>query len=387
MLLISRKKSGTLPHMNRDSLYVQFADLLKQLIFEERYPVGSTFPSISKLESVYGYSRKTIVSAVNILKSEHIIERQGATRQGYTIISDCREFQKDLRPLNDSSDILLILPFSYWNYVGSKLLEAMETVFTQNGSNLILRNHKNNVDFEEAIIKNLLATGCEGLKGVVLVTSDSYSNRHVAIIKELQNNLPLILLDRKIDGIDSNYIGIDNYGIGQKQAEHLYSKGHRTIGFFSGFCRISTMVDRLKGFKDTLEKLGHPVAEEHITLEGSLYENLELIDRAPTLLHKRLDLTKYGPTAYACGSDKDALALLTILRERNIRVPEDIAIIGCDYDEFAASKGNIVFTSFKYPYMELSKETYNLFQDYSAHQEGPFKRIEISAEFVDGETS
>lgn len=373
--------------MTGDHFYIRLASILKRHITEGKYSEGTILPSINRLQNLYGFSRNTTIAALKILSDEKIIERKGTSRQGYRVVDDATlKLNKGIPDTNHNATVL-ILPFNYWNYVGSKLLESLEPFFSNNNSNLILRNHKNSPLIEGEAIKQISRESSLPIQGVILVTSTSFSNPNINEFREIQARIPLILLDRKIETIDTWYVGVNNHEIGKKQVAHLYAKGHTRIGYFTGFERISTMDDRLKGFLEEMENKGLKIDNKNILLKNSLYENLESFNNVPKLLEQELKIYQNGPTAYVCGSDKDALALYLFLRKRGIRVPEDIAIIGCDEDEFVKTRCGFSFTTFRYPYEELSRETKDLFDQITNHSDMPIKKVEISAKLIHGDST
>ncbi len=373
--------------MTGDPYYLRLVTILKDRISEGIYPLGSILPSISRLQSHSGFSRNTVISALKILSNEGIIQRRGTSRQGYLIVSSSNSGKYDNLPLPAKNTTSLIMPFSYWNYVGSKLLESLEAVLSRNQSHLVLKNHKNSLSLESDSIRNISRDSYQTMNGIILVTSASYSNPNINEIRELQAKIPVILLDRKINGIDSWFIGVNNHDIGQKQVEHLFRKGHRRIGYFTGFERISTMKERYDGFMAEMSHLNIPIEDRFLIREESLFEDLTALANASQILEERLPIHKDLPSAFVCGSDKGALVLYEYLKKHGVRVPEDVAIIGCDQDEFVKTKCGFAFSSFRYPFEELGYETKALLERITHNSEIPKKHIEISAVFVQGESS
>ncbi|MEV7089694.1 LacI family DNA-binding transcriptional regulator [Streptomyces sp. NPDC093085] len=119
----------------------------------------------------------------------------------------------------------------------------------------------------------------------------------------------------------------DNRGGGRRLTEHLLALGHRRIGYVAGPRERTTTRHRLEGHRAALEAAGAgggADAQDPLTVHGpytrgSGYEaTLELLRRAPDL------------TAVVAANDTVALGACAAVRERGLRIPEDISVAGFD---------------------------------------------------------
>ncbi|MFD4476364.1 LacI family DNA-binding transcriptional regulator [Streptomyces sp. NPDC058471] len=120
----------------------------------------------------------------------------------------------------------------------------------------------------------------------------------------------------------------DNRNGGRRLTEHLLTLGHRRIGYVAGPMERTTTRHRLEGHRDALAAAGAGNAgnadQDELTVHGpytrrSGYEaTLELLRRAPDL------------TAIVAANDTVALGASAALRERGLRIPEDISVAGFD---------------------------------------------------------
>jgi LacI family transcriptional regulator len=106
-------------------------------------------------------------------------------------------------------------------------------------------------------------------------------------------------------------------------ARALIAQGHRMIGIIGGPPLLTTTRDRLHGFRDGLHEAGLSLPPLHIveadfTRDGGYAAALELSVRAP------------GITAIFALNDPMAVGTLSALRERGLRVPDDISVVGFD---------------------------------------------------------
>jgi len=126
---------------------------------------------------------------------------------------------------------------------------------------------------------------------------------------------------------------IDNEAGGRLAAEFLCAKGHQRLGFIGGDIEIPgytlhTSELRLAGYQKALEKVGHSLPSHYI---GMAPFSLE---QACLQTYKLLDLSE-PPTAIFAASDTQALGVLKAARERGLKVPEDLAVLGFDDLEIA----------------------------------------------------
>ena len=110
--------------------------------------------------------------------------------------------------------------------------------------------------------------------------------------------------------------------------EHLISHGHRRIGLINGEAWMDASRDRLKGYRQAL-------ATADIPFDPELVFNGDWMPDAGYQRTYELLRLKRPPTALFCGNDLMAVGALEALAELNIRVPEEISVMGYDDQEVA----------------------------------------------------
>jgi DNA-binding LacI/PurR family transcriptional regulator len=154
-----------------------------------------------------------------------------------------------------------------------------------------------------------------------------------ALIDELTESvMPVVFYDvgtpkRNITNIRVNY----RRGI-EKVIEYLHSVGHRKLGFVGHHSLLGPINERMKAVLDTVAKYATGVevqtSADADTLEGGRQATRALLS------------TGYEPTAIICVNDIMAVGALRELRERGLRVPQDVSVTGFD---------NIKLSEFCYP--------------------------------------
>ncbi|GCE22956.1 LacI family DNA-binding transcriptional regulator [Dictyobacter kobayashii] len=142
--------------------------------------------------------------------------------------------------------------------------------------------------------------------------------------------LPCVLIDNyirsRVKPIDA--VLADNAGGVKDAMEYLISIGHRNIAFVGGHTTASkyiyTFRQRQAGYLQALQEANLPIIDE-LLLDIDV-TSLEEIDEACQRL-----LDSHRPfSAMVCANDPTASYMMRALHKRNVRIPEDVSIIGFD---------------------------------------------------------
>lgn len=143
-------------------------------------------------------------------------------------------------------------------------------------------------------------------------------------IEELDHSdIPCIGVDILLKGNRSGYLMTDNHKVSTKVVEHFYLQGYRHIAFISGNPNSTIANLRKEGFIQSMQQYGLTVHENWL-LHGDFYE--ESGYRAMKELLKQ----KPYPQAVFAASDLMAFGAIRAIKEAGLRVPHDIAVVGCD---------------------------------------------------------
>lgn len=119
-------------------------------------------------------------------------------------------------------------------------------------------------------------------------------------------------------------LAFDNRGGGRRLTEHLISLGHRTIGYAAGPLERTTTRHRLEGHREALKAEGLAGDADRLTVHGS-YDRSSGYDATVELLRR-----EPGITAVVAANDTVALGAAAAIRDRGLRIPEDISVAGFD---------------------------------------------------------
>lgn len=141
----------------------------------------------------------------------------------------------------------------------------------------------------------------------------------------VDSRTPLILIDRKVDIPHSHFVGSNDVVVGSLATEHLIAMGCKRIGHLRGPDN-SVGLKRLEGYKRALSKAGLPFRPELVTpiSGGDVQSKVQGADYTRALFAAR-----GRPDGLFCFSDPMAIGAMLSASEAGLRVPQDVAIIGC----------------------------------------------------------
>lgn len=145
--------------------------------------------------------------------------------------------------------------------------------------------------------------------------------------------IPLVCVTSSYPDLDLPSCVVDNRAIGHMAADHLVSKGFRSLIFY-GLRDVYYSAERQAGFEELLDRAGY---EHDCYLDSPSYA-----DGDGDWLHRNQGLTKWlsgrsGPIGLFAVSDYRARAALDACRAAGLRVPEDVAVVGVDNEELVCS--------------------------------------------------
>ena len=139
----------------------------------------------------------------------------------------------------------------------------------------------------------------------------------------LDYGLPVVLMDRVLEGIHIPAVVADNYRGGYIATEHLLSLGHRRIGCIARPVRLSHSRERVQGYQAALTDAGIEFDERLVAAGGFRLEN------GYEAIQYLLDLDD-PPTAVFTYNDIMAIGAIRALKERGFDVPRDFSVVGYD---------------------------------------------------------
>lgn len=209
---------------------------------------------------------------------------------------------------------------------------------------------------------------------VMALTVDDLATRRL-----LGHDLATVLVE--VGNSSFSCVEIDNQAGGQLAAEFLLNRGHRRCAFVGDSevpdYAIPTSDWRLIGYRRSLLNAGIELPAAYIALAPHGME------QACQQVHQLLDLPE-PPTAIFAPSDTQALGVLKAARERGLRVPAELAVIGFDDVEIADYIG---LTTIRQPLKESGRVAVDLLLARLADRSRPIQRVTLPLTLVQRETA
>lgn len=195
------------------------------------------------------------------------------------------------------------------------LMESVESQARQYGFSILLMTIDNRCPIEPQIaqLDNMDA------RGAVIFATEMLEEDLVCLEKL---RMPFVALDNDFTRFNINTVSINNQ-MGTYQAiAHLVKLGHKKIGYLKCKTRISSYVERERGFRDALAAFGLELEQRYIyetryTEEGSYQDFKACLSSGAEL-----------PTALVTDDDTIAAGVMKVLQEKGIAVPDAISIVG-----------------------------------------------------------
>jgi LacI family transcriptional regulator len=201
----------------------------------------------------------------------------------------------------------------------AELAKALSAAVGRHGYSTIISSSEENPELEAKEIQQLTGRRLDAL--VVASTGSD-----IQPFQRLERHgLPYVLIDRELSGLAANFVGINDEAAGRIATEHLVDQGCRIIAHIRGR-ENSTGIRRFEGYKHALERRGLPYSESLVVARSVVdTDSMRLGAEAMRQLlnHKPM------PDSVFAYNDPLAIGAMEAILEAGLRIPEDIAVIGC----------------------------------------------------------
>ena len=269
----------------------------------------------------------------------------------------------------------LVVPDLVHPFFG-EFAKSLGGVLRTNNRALILASSEEDPEIERQEIRTLLNRGVD----VLIIASCQANLRNFYELGDVQT--PYLLFDRNFPHLAAHFVGSDDVLVGEMATNHLIEIGRKRIAHIGGK-NSSPSFDRLRGYRNALAAAGLPVPEELILSRDRVEEAGDAIGFQAM---QQLLKLKQKPDAVFCYNDLTALGAIDATLQAGLRVPEDIAFVGC---------GNLRYANYlRVPLSSIDHDTTTLGQvagqmvmDLSAKPEQEPKTVYVPSRLVARESS
>jgi LacI family transcriptional regulator len=223
----------------------------------------------------------------------------------------------------------------------SEIAAGVERVCSRRGYTVLLCTTNDNKSAEAKHVQVLRDRQVDG----IIIASTGTGNE--LIEKLVTDEYPLVLINRRLDGVETDCVVSDNVGGALQAMDYLVSLGHRRIGFVGGARDSLPSRERLEGYLRGLAKAGIPADNEIIRYGYLKYSGGYEAAKDLVRISDR-------PTAIFAANDMMAIGVMDAVLEAGLRIPEDISLVGFD-DTMLSSLKRINLTTVRQSYLELGE--------------------------------
>jgi DNA-binding LacI/PurR family transcriptional regulator len=220
------------------------------------------------------------------------------------------------------SRILGVIVENITNPFFPELVQSFEEIAVANGYEVMISSSNS----DPAILTNCVRRMLERkVEGVAVMT---FGEEEPVLDQLAFHDIPMVLAEFRLDDPKASTILLD-YASGMKAAvEHLANLGHSKIAFLAGPHKLHSAITRVNDFRTAMEACGLQVQKKWVvecdhTLKGGVagFTHLRSLDARPT--------------AVLCSNDMTAIGVLRAAYMQDLRVPQDLSVIGLDDIDFA----------------------------------------------------
>ena len=271
--------------------------------------------TLKNVSEACGYTVNTVSRALRndtrLPESTRVLIQNTAREMGYIRNS----MASSLR--SGRSHIVAVIVNDLHNQHFSDLLNCMDRELRKKDYNLMILCMQLDDSLAEKLIHTAISLSVDG----ILYFPNRDQKHHIEYM--VRNHVPFVLLDRRVDGIESDIVRCDDEQGGYLAGRHLLSLGHKRFLFLSGVEKSSSQLDRYSGFLKALREAGIP--EENVRkIPGETVETALAQNRIGQLLFP-IDYT-----AIVSFRDEVSYPVIHHLAKEGIPVPEKISIISFD---------------------------------------------------------
>jgi LacI family transcriptional regulator len=209
----------------------------------------------------------------------------------------------------------------------AEIAKGLSSTLRRHGYGLILASSEEDPELEAQEIEQLLARRLDAIV-VASAQRTPYSFWHIEECKT-----PYVLVDRRLAGLAASFVGVKDELVGQLATEHLIRVGCSRIAHIRGM-HVSTASGRLEGYRRTLARYNLGPLPDHIPTATAGDEDSEA--RGREAMRQLLKL-RPRPDGVFCYNDPSAVGAMNAILDAGLRIPKDIAVIGCGNVHYAAS--------------------------------------------------
>jgi len=344
-------------------------EAVREKILKGEYGIGQRIPTESKLAADFSASRITVSRALRDLAQQGYIRRR---RGAGSFVCRLNQQQNHLFGWVAAASGGILVS------IGDELGHAVRS----NGNGLMIckcspTDYEAMIENVEEFCQQCISQKVSGIFFAPLEIPKDYEEVNTRIAQTFKNiNIPVVLIDRDIcrypHRSDFDLVGINDIHAGYVLTEHLINLGHRRIHYIARSYHepMSTVTARIIGYEKALN-------HHDIEAPADWIHFGELADSG----FVQEIIRDYDVDAFVCANDDVAAHVMRHLLGSDIRVPDDIAVVGMGNESWC-NLLPVSITTMRHPCMELADAATRLMLERIQNPQMPPKEVQIACRLV-----
>jgi LacI family transcriptional regulator len=335
--------------------------------------IKNTEPTIHDIARELKISASTVSRALNdnpriSLKTKEKIKAV-ADKLGYrpnTLASNLRN--------KKSNTIGIVVPLINRHFFSS-VISGVEDIAFKAGYNVVISQSNDLAAKEISIVQSMFSNRVDGL--IISIAMQSTNFDHLKLFR--RKHIPLVFFDRAVPELETDKIVVDDFAGAFKVTQHLIDQGYKRIAHLAGPQNLTTYLDRKNGYIEALRA-------NEITFDESLINVSTLTSEDGVPAIEKLMSLPNPPDAIFCGNDTTALSIMMYLRDKGIRIPEEVGIVGFSNEPFSKVVSPSISTIIQ-PGFAMGQKAAELIISKIENKDRNFQTITLPTELVVRESS
>lgn len=209
------------------------------------------------------------------------------------------------------------------NPVYSRQIKSIESEANKFGYNIVLCNSDESIEKEKLHLETMVQ---KNVNGIIAVPSDSREYKHFQQVMDM--GIPLVFLNRCVYNCNASVFKADHRKGAYLAVEYLIKKGYKKILHCTVDQPVSTVYEKIQGFREALEANGLSFSEDDIYYSKTFDRQAIYKEMLSVLRNKN------SYNAIFAFNDSLALSVIKAANELGVNIPNDIAVLGYDESEY-----------------------------------------------------
>lgn len=199
----------------------------------------------------------------------------------------------------------------------SSVISGIQDYTAKHGYSIMICQSLESFETEKANVHMLVANRVDGL----LISLSSQTREFHHLDQLIAKKIPMVLFDRVVESLEVSKVVVDDHDGAFKAVNYLIKTGCKRIAYIGGSMSLSISNQRIKGYTDALKTNNLPVRPELMILCDEFHNE-------PILATQKLLELPEPPDAIFCMNDPVAILVIQVLKQRKIKIPEEISVVG-----------------------------------------------------------